>query len=459
MLDFDTQILPLNYTLEKLQTKDCQIEIFGLGYVGFPLAVRLASAGFMIIGVDINSNRLDRLVKNSLMESELNLKNEFLHSREIGNISFSKNSIKSNKPKISIICVPTPISTNQVQSDTFVKSAIEDCLSNCKEGDVIIIESSIEVGTTEKMIKLIESKGFKIGNNVGLCFCPERIDPQNKKWNLENIPRVIYCSDQVSYQIAQKIYSHINNANLIRVNSPKIAEVVKSFENAFRLVNISLVNELAVLCDKLKISVNDVIKAAATKPFGFMPFYPSAGAGGHCIPKDPLFLLESAKKFGVDFSIIKTAIIVNSIIPKYIVDSIQTGIEELKLSKSILVIGLTYKPDVEDMRDSPGFKIVKELLARNFTVTIFDPFYKKELEDKYSKENELSNINFEHLDSISDDKMIVKFDSICIVQHHSKLKMRLKQVYDNSLVQYIFDCRAELIKNPKSKTVLNTFGA
>jgi len=306
---------------------------------------------------------------------------------------------------------------------------------------------------------LIETKGFKVGENYGLGFCPERIDPQNKKWNLENIPRVIYCSDDITYHIAQKIYQHVNNTNLLRVKSAEVAEVVKSFENTFRLVNISLVNELAILCNKLKINVSDVITAASTKPFGFMPFYPSAGAGGHCIPKDPRFLLESAKKFGVDFSTINSALKVNSIIPKYIVDSIQSTMEKMKLHKSILVIGLTYKPDVEDMRDSPGFKIVKELASRNFTVYIFDPYYKKELKEKYTIENELSNVNFHVLEDISDDKLLEKVDCICIVQHHAGIKLRLKQIYGKSLVSYIFDCGAKLIEDPKSKTILNTFGA
>jgi len=451
--------MTLETTLKQIDSKNFEIEVFGLGYVGFPLAVRLSSSGFKVTGIDTDPVRMKRLENNSLRESEINLKDEFLHSRELGNLKFKEEPISSKKPKIGIICVPTPIPKNEIESDVYVKTAIENFLKASSEGDVIIIESSIQVGTTEKMKQIIESKGFKVGVNYGLIFCPERIDPQNKKWNLKNIPRVIYCSGDTTYRIAQKIYYHVNNSNLIRVNSSEVAEVVKSYENAFRLVNISLVNELAILCDALKIKVSDVIAAASTKPFGFMPFYPGAGVGGHCIPKDPLFLSESARKFGFDFNTINVALVVNSFIPKYISEIIQAAVEKMNLSKSILVIGLTYKPNVEDMRDSPGFKIVKELHKKNYEISIFDPYYKKELEEKYTKENDLFDVDFEVLEDITDDKIIKNFDCICIVQHHSETKLRIKQIYQKSLVSYILDCGGKLIHNPHSTTILKSFGA
>jgi len=407
--------MQLDLTREQIKEKKCLIEIFGLGYVGFSLAVRLSSSGFDIRGIDTNPKRLNRLQSNTLMESELNLKQEYMHSRDIGRFKLSNDSIQTDTAKVGIVCVPTPIPKSKIDSDVFVSSAVENFLQTCKTGDVIILESSIEIGTTEKIEKLIESKGFKVGKDFGLCFCPERIDPQNKKWNLENIPRVIYSSDDITFQIAQQIYQNVNNSHLIRVFSPKIAEIVKSYENAFRLVNISLVNELALLCDKLNINVKDVIKAASTKPFGFMPFYPGAGAGGHCIPKDPLFLLNSAKKFGIEFNTIETALTINSIMPKYIAESIEKIVVKDKLKKSILVIGLTYKPDIEDMRDSPGFRIVRELLNRKFEVTTFDPYYKADLREKYLIENDLEGFDYKELYDFDDDDNIKEFDCICIL--------------------------------------------
>ena len=258
----------------------------------------------------------DELIqKNELLDSEELLKNEFIECRK-ENLSLAKESEESPLAKIGIICVPTPIPGPNINSDVYVRRAVEGFLKNAKEGDCLILESSIEVGTTERMEKLIQDKGFKIGDNFGLTFCPERIDPSNKEWGIENIPRVIYSSDDTTFEISKIIYDNVNGGNLVRVDSPKIAEVVKSFENAFRLVNISLVNELAILCDSLGINVKSVIDAAATKPFGFMPHYPGAGAGGHCIPKDPRFLLESAKKLDVNFVTIENALKINLKMPK-----------------------------------------------------------------------------------------------------------------------------------------------
>lgn len=337
-------------------SKKIMIEVYGLGYVGLPLAVKLSSAGFSVTGIDKDTTRVKRLNVGNLLNSEEFLRNDFEISKNLNKLSIQDSPTKSKNQKIGIICVPTPIPENNVSSDKFVKEATKSFLNNAKKYDVIILESSVEVGTTEKIEKVIESNGFTVGEDFGLAFCPERIDPKNKKWNLENIPRIIYCSDDQTFNLCKEIYFHINNANLKRVSSPKVAEVVKSFENTFRLVNISLVNELAMLCDKLEISVNEIINAASTKPFGFMPFYPSAGAGGHCIPKDPRFLLESAKKFNMAFQTLENALNINLQVPKYIVDSIENTIAENKLNNSVIVCGLSYKPDIEDFRDSPGFR-------------------------------------------------------------------------------------------------------
>lgn len=448
----------LNKTWENIQKNTFSVDIFGLGYVGFPLAVRLASNGVKVNGIDINSQRIERLKNNQLMDSELHLKDEFMHCINNNNLELATSPKKSEKPKIGIISVHTPIPNENTPSNKFVKEAIENFLSTSKSGDVIILESSVGGGTTDEMQNIVESKGFKIGKDFGFCFCPERIDPQNKKWQLENIPRIIYCSDDTSFKIAEKIYKNVNKAHLLRVDSPKIAEVVKSFENAFRLVNVSMVNELAILCDKLGINVMDVIKAAATKPFGFMPFYPGAGAGGHCIPKDPRFLLDAAKKSDVKFSTIENALQINFEIPKYICNSIENKLEKLNLEKSVLVCGLTYKPDVEDMRDSPGFKLLNEFKKRNFKVSAYDPYFKKELLEKYLIENFLNDLAFDHKTNLNDDS-ISNISCICIVQHHTKSKFRLMEIYEKSLIPFIYDCQNHLETKIESKTVLDSLGS
>jgi len=450
-------MMQLKETLNKVKTGNFIVEIFGLGYVGFPLAIRLALNGIKVCGVDINKNRIKRLKENLLFDSELYLKNEFLNCKENGDLKISEDSIKTDMPKIGIICVPTPIPSSEINSDVFVMEAVNSFAKTSKNGDLIILESSIEVGTTEKIIDFIKSLNFRVGTNYGVCFCPERIDPANKEWAIENIPRVIYCSDDTSFAISQKIYQHVNNANLIRVSSPKIAEVMKSFENAFRLVNISLVNELAILCDNLGINVKDIIDVASTKPFGFLAYFPGAGAGGHCIPKDPRFLLETAKKFDTNFVTIQNALKINEIMPRYICDSIENDLKKLNLKKSVLVCGLSYKANVEDMRDSPSFKIMSELKSKGFTVFGYDPFFKMEFINKYLIENNLSELNCEIKDNL-DEEYLKEIDCICIVQHHSIMENRLKQIYENSLVPLIYDCQSKLIKNPKSKTYLDFLG-
>ncbi len=450
--------MSLTETRKKIQEKSISIEIFGLGYVGFPLTVRLASGGFKVIGIDVNYERVERLNNNELMDSEIHLENEYITCRERNDIRLQTKPIKSLNPKVGIICVPTPIPSKEISSDIFVKSAVESFLEYAKSGDIIILESSVEVGTTEKIKTIIESKGYEIGKNFGLCFCPERIDPSNKEWGIENIPRVIYCSDELSFEIAEKIYQNVNGGNLFRVDNPKIVEVVKSFENAFRLVNISLVNELAILCENLGINVKKVIDAASTKPFGFLPHYPSAGAGGHCIPKDPIFLLESSKKYGLEFQTIKNALKINSEMPLHVCNSIEKDLKKINLKKSVIVCGLSYKANVEDMRDSASFKIIVEFKKRGFDVIGYDPFFKTNLIEKYKIENNLKELNFEIAEKL-DIEIIKKYSCLCIVQHHDIDKNRISEIYQKSLLPYIYDCQNKLEVISSSNSVLERLGS
>ncbi|MFB5608367.1 MAG: nucleotide sugar dehydrogenase, partial [Candidatus Nitrosomaritimum yanchengensis] len=309
----------------------------------------------------------------------------------------------------------------------------------------------------EKIKKIIESKGFTLGKNFGLCYCPERLDPKNKNWSLHNIPRVIYPSDNLTFSIAKEVYNNINNGILIRVSQSRVAEVVKSFENAFRLVNISLVNELALLCDALGINVNEVLNAASTKPFGYTPFYSSAGAGGHCIPKDPIFLVKSSKKFGFNYKTIESALEINSKIPKYIANRIVKTLNELNLEKSVIVCGLSYKEDMEDMRDSPGFKIISELVKQNCKVSGFDPYFHTDLLNKYFRQNKIVDSKFNILKNLN-DSVLEKNSCLCVVQHHKLVKLRIKQIYQNSLIPVIYDCQNKIKPESKSNTILNSLG-
>jgi UDP-N-acetyl-D-glucosamine dehydrogenase len=451
--------IPMNLknTLYQIKKKDILIEIFGLGYVGFPLSIRLASSGFKVLGIDTDKDKISRLENNSLIYYESNFHNEFLKSCKSKKLSFSSKPVKTKKNKIGIICVPTPLPTKNITSKRYVISAVKEFLSDSNQGDLLIIESSLEIGTTEEIKELIKSNSYQLGENFGLCYCPERIDPLNKKWTLHNIPRVIYCSDNNSFKIAKQIYRYINRGKLIQVGDAKIAEVVKSFENSFRLVNISLVNELALLCDKLEINISEVLKAGATKPFGFMPFYSSAGAGGHCIPKDPTLLLNSSKSYGFDFKSVETALRVNEFIPQYISKKINNILKQENLPKSIIVCGLSYKINMDDMRDSPGFKIIKHLKKLDFDVLGYDPYFKKELKRKYLTENNMIQENPKLVNQIT-DKSLKKFSCLIIVQHHKLIQDRINEIYDKSKIPVIYDCQNKLKRNKKSNSKLFSLG-
>ena len=445
----------LKDTADAILSNSTEIEVFGLGYVGFPLAARLAGAGMTVTGIDVNLDRVSRLKEGALMDTERNLAEVFAVARKSGRLRLATKPTRSQHPKVSFVCVPTPIPGGQEPSDVHVSTAVSRFLGTVNKGDVLIIESSIGAGTTDKIGGMINEAEYQPGKDIGLAFCPERIDPQNTRWTLENTPRIIYCSDDNTYHIASSIYSKINGSNLLRVSSAKVAEVTKSFENAFRLVNVSLVNELAVLCDSLGISAREVISAAASKPFGFMPFYPGAGAGGHCIPKDPVFLSESSRKMGGSFETIENALRINTQMPLYVASSIDALLEEMNLPKSVLVYGMAYKPDTEDMRDSPGFKITGELIKMRYDVGVYDPFLKPELLPKYLKENDMSEKQF----GIVDDLGTAGYSCLCVVQHHSKVTSLLQNAYAKEVYQVIYDCQDRLRRRPDTTTVLKCLGS
>ena len=457
MPSYDTMAGDLRRTQEDIKLRRVRIEIFGLGYVGFPLSIKAALARFGVVGIDTNRGRIQRLSGGQLCDSEIKLRDAFLECRRGGRLALDFRSRPADGARVGIICVSTPPPRDGVDSNVHVADAVENFLDSANGGDIIIVESSVGVGTIDGIRDAIEGRGYGVGRNFGLAFCPERIDPQNKKWNLENIPRVIYCSDDATFAAAESLYHHINNANLVRVSSAKVAEVVKSFENAFRLVNISLVNELAILCDRLGISSAEVIGAAGTNPFGFMPFYPGAGAGGHCVPKDPRFLLESAKGLDVNFETISGAFRINACMPRYVFDAVDAVVAGGGLERTVLVCGLAYKPDIEDMRDSPGFKVVSEFAAAGYRTYAYDPYFDDALTEKYMVENSLTKKEFTVLPDLCDESLR-GISCICVVQYHTKTGFRLEQIYRESKVALIYDCQKRMLFDPKSKTILRQLG-
>lgn len=453
---------PLAATLEAVRAGRYAAEVYGLGYVGLPLAVRLAGGGVRVTGIDTDAGRVERLRAGRLMSSEAHLAGEFGRAVASGRLSVERRPAPAaGMPKVGIICVPTPPPGGPEPSSAGVMAAAGAFAGAGGAGDVVVIESSVGSGTTDGVRRMIESRGLAVGRDYGLAFCPERIDPANKRWGLENIPRVVYCSDDLTFGVAGEVYGHVNSANLLRVSSAPVAEVVKSYENAFRLVNISLVNELAVLCDALGIDSREVISAAATKPFGFMPFAPGAGAGGHCIPKDPRFLSEAARAAGGPaFASIDSALATNAAMPEYVCGRILDRLESMGLARTAVVCGMAYKADVEDMRDSPGFRIAAGLAARGFAVRTFDPFHDDALLPRYLKENgmEAGGARFEAVGGL-DAATLRGTSCLCVVQHHARARRQVEEAYASSLVPVVYDCQNRLRPAAGSSAVLDRLGA
>ena len=457
-------------TLEAARAGAYAIEVYGLGYVGLPLAVRLAAAGGApVTGIDVGAGRLARLRAGRLMSSEAHLAGEFGRAVSSGRLALSDRPAPrgAGVPRVGIVCVPTPVPGGAEPPSGRVMAAAGAFAGAGGAGDVLVIESSVGSGTTDEVRSMLESRGRAVGSDFGLCFCPERIDPANKRWNLENIPRVVYCSDDLTYGVAREVYRHVNGASLLRVGSAAVAEVVKSYENAFRLVNISLANELAVLCDGLGIDSREVVAAAATKPFGFMPFASGAGAGGHCIPKDPRFLADAARRSGTPFSSIDNALATNAAMPGYVCGAIESRLASMGLERSAMVCGLAYKADVEDMRDSPGFRIAAGLAARGFAVSAYDPYYDSALLPVYLRENGLggggegkdaAGAPFKAVGELSPGTL-GGISCLCVVQHHQRAGRQVQEAYANSLVPVVYDCQNRLSPAAGCRTVLCRLGA
>lgn len=361
--------------------------VVGLGYVGLPLAVRSRERGYRVLGFDTNEEKIALINsgKSPIME-------EFLDER-IGKwhpeASSSPEIIK--EADIVLICVPTPIDEMHNPDYQPVIQASELVANNLKKGALVVLESTVNPGVSEEIVApIFESKGHVIGTDVHLAHCPERINPGDKKWNVTNIPRVIGALDETGLALGLEFYRSIVDGEIRPMKSIKAAEAVKILENSFRNVNIAFVNELARSFAKLDIDVKDVIEGAATKPFAFMAHYPSCGIGGHCIPVDPYYLVEYAKKTsGFEHKFLSLALEINREMPAYTVEVLQDALNQVKLPMNgtrVGILGLAYKANIDDLRESPSFEIIKHLKKHFCAIETFDPYIlesstKKSLEE------------------------------------------------------------------------------
>lgn len=352
-----------------------KIAIIGLGYVGLPLAINAAKSGYKVIGIDlnvglVNSINLGKVQMEGVVNSEINT---LIAS---GNFKASKDFSEIIDTEIFVICVPTPLDHQSMPDLTYLKSAAKAIAPYIKQGALVILESTVAPGTTRNfLIPIIENNSRLARSEFLVAFSPERIDPLNQKWNIKNTPKLVSGLTDEAYLNAIRFYGSFID-NLIKCDSLEIAETSKLLENSFRLVNISFINEFSIFCNTLGIDVQKVISAAATKPYGFLPFYPGPGVGGHCIPIDPIYLANKASQLGVPLAMIELAGQINQDLPKYFVKRAEKLIGFLA-QKRVLVIGISYKPNIADFRESPSVKIITEFRMRGAKVSWHDDLVKE----------------------------------------------------------------------------------
>ena len=409
--------------LTKIKNKTAILGVIGLGYVGLPLAVEKAKAGYKTIGFDIQEKKVQWVNEghnyiNDIEDSDLE------GMVKEGKLKATSDYSFINDTDVICICVPTPLDIHQQPDLSYIKKSIESITKFLHQGMLIILESTTYPGTTEEIVKPIFEKesGLKCGQDFFLAFSPERIDPGNPWYKVRNTPKIVGGVTQDCTEVAVYLYEHILKSKIYPVSSSKIAEMAKIYENTFRYINIALANEMAILCHKMGIDFWEVIEAAKTKPYGFMPFYPGPGVGGHCIPLDPFYLTWKAREYNHHTRLIELAGEINKSMPEYIVERV-SQILSRKFGKSlneakVLLLGVAYKKDIDDLRQSPALEIIKKLEEEKVIISYHDPYiskfinnekeYKslKELTEGEIKEKDIVIITTDH--SEIDYEMVVK---------------------------------------------------
>jgi UDP-N-acetyl-D-glucosamine dehydrogenase len=362
--------------LKKIESKQAKLGVIGLGYVGLPLAVEFAQAGFTVVGYDVDAGKVSQLMAGKSYIPDVSS----AHLAEVvksGRFKATTDAKALAEVDIIDICVPTPLRKTKDPDMTYVVQAVEATAAILRKGQLIILESTTYPGTTVEVVQpALAAKGFKPGTDFYLAFSPERVDPGNPHYQTKNIPKVVGGINEDSTKCAVAFYSQVMDS-VVPVSSPSVAEMVKLLENTFRAVNIGLVNELAMMCHRMGIDVWEVIDAAKTKPFGFMPFYPGPGLGGHCIPIDPHYLSWKARQFNFEARFIDLAGNINGAMPEFVVQRIIDALNSQKKSlngSKVHIIGVAYKRDVNDLRESPALEILELLAHRGAAVTYTDPY-------------------------------------------------------------------------------------
>ena len=414
--------------LKKVDSKEFKVGIIGLGYVGLPLALGFCEKGITTFGFDININIINSLRRGKSYIEHIcsNELEKYIYNKKLNP---DKNIENIKKVDVIIICVPTPLNKNKEPDLTFIKDSLFSVRNSLKKGQVLILESTTYPGTTEEIIKpFIEANGLEIGKDFFLIYSPEREDPGNRFYNTSNTPKLLGGSSRECAIIGEKIYSTITE-KVVVLSSTKAAEMTKLLENIHRAVNIGLVNELKPIAESLGVDIYEIIRAAATKPFGFMPYYPGPGLGGHCIPIDPFYLSWKAREFGLNTKFIELAGEINASMPSYVVNKVSNSLNEIcksvKKSK-ILILGISYKKNVDDARESPSLEIINLLLKKGAHIQYNDPYFKE-----FPK---LRKYNFTIKKAKLDEKNIKKFDCTLLLTDHDSFDYELIKENSNLIV-------------------------
>jgi len=360
----------------KIEDRSARVHVIGLGYVGLSLAVELARAGFTVRGIDVDLERVARLNhgQSYLVDVPTETLTPLVSS---GRLTATTAFDEAGQADTLIICVPTPLRKSKEPDISFIVASLESLLPHLHQGQLLVLESTTFPGTTEEVVQpRLEAAGLVVGVDAFLAFSPERVDPGNRKFTTANIPKVVGGVTASCTELAACLYRHVTTS-VFEASSPRVAETAKLLENTFRSVNIALANELAFACRKIGVDPWEVIEAAATKPFGFMPFYPGPGIGGHCIPVDPLYLSWKVRLTGYEAQFIALADQINRAMPEHVVHLVAGALNDRGRAvrgSSILVLGVTYKADVNDTRESPALEIIEHLMTQGARVSYADPF-------------------------------------------------------------------------------------
>ncbi|MEP6391031.1 MAG: nucleotide sugar dehydrogenase [Halioglobus sp.] len=360
--------------LGALNNKGAVIGIVGLGYVGLPLSLRYAEAGYSVLGFDIDQAKADNISAGTSYFSHI--PDAKVEQAAASGFEATTNFSRAGEVDALILCVPTPLNEQREPDLSFVTGTMDALVPHLRAGQVVSLESTTYPGTTEEELRpRIEAAGFEVGSDIFLVYSPEREDPGNPNFSTQTIPKLVGGSCEACLEIGTALYEHVID-KVVPVSSTQVAELAKLLENIHRAVNIGLVNEMKVVADKMGIDIYEVIDAAATKPFGFVPYYPGPGLGGHCLPIDPFYLTWKARQYGINTRFIELAGEVNSAMPDYVVNKVGEALNEygkaIKGSR-ILVLGIAYKPNVDDMRESPSAEILARLQGLGAKVEYSDP--------------------------------------------------------------------------------------